>query len=219
MIAPEARGAWSEIERRLRPFVARRVASVADTDDVLQEIFERMQRGIEGLRDGERFGGWVYRIAESVIADAGRARARDRLVPVERVPETSDSESADAVAELQAELGECVALFVARLPSPYRAAITLTELEGLTQRDAADMAGISISGMKSRVQRGREKIREMFDECCRISVDCRGRVVACEPRVLDEVPEDCRGAAEAWAVRGKSKRPRRPVARHSRLLP
>jgi RNA polymerase sigma-70 factor (ECF subfamily) len=94
-----------------------------------------------------------------------------------------------------------VALFVARLPSPYREAITLTELEGLTQREAAEMLGISVSGMKSRVQRGREKIREMFEECCRISVDCRGRVVECEPRALDGILEDCRGAAVSWAAR------------------
>jgi RNA polymerase sigma-70 factor (ECF subfamily) len=77
----------------------------------------------------------------------------------------------------------------------------LTELEGLTQKDAAELLGISVSGMKSRVQRGREKIRDMFDDCCRISVDCRGRVVECEPRALEEIPEDCRAAAAAWAAR------------------
>jgi RNA polymerase sigma-70 factor (ECF subfamily) len=90
---------------------------------------------------------------------------------------------------------------VARLASPYREAITLTELRGLTQKDAAEMLGVSLSGMKSRVQRGREKIREMFDECCAISVDCRGRVVECESRALDDIPEDCRNAATSWAAR------------------
>jgi RNA polymerase sigma-70 factor (ECF subfamily) len=201
MIEAEARGAWSEIERRLRPYVARRVASATDADDVLQEIFVRMHRGVTALRDGERFGGWVYRIAESVLADAGRARARDRLVPVADVPERSEPEPSDEVEDLGAALGECVALFVARLPSPYREAVTLTELEGLTQKDAAEMLGITLSAMKSRVQRGREKIRDMFEQCCRISTDCRGRVIECEPRSLDEVATDCRGAAASWAAR------------------
>lgn len=63
------------------------------------------------------------------------------------------------------------------------------------------MLGISLSGMKSRVQRGREKIRDMFEDCCKISVDGRGRVVECEARDLDEVPADCRCAAEAWAAK------------------
>ena len=199
MIRSQARGAWNEIEARLRPFVMRRVASAADVDDVLQEIFVRMQHGLAGLRDGERFGGWVYRIAEHVIVDTARARSRD---PVLLDADAPDHEGLDEAAEcLQADLGECVALFVARLPSPYREAITLTELEGLTQKDAAEMLGISLSGVKSRVQRGREKIRDMFDECCQISVDCRGRVVECEPRALDEIPADCRAAALDWARR------------------
>jgi RNA polymerase sigma-70 factor (ECF subfamily) len=200
MIASEARGAWNEIEQRLRPYVSRRVASAADVDDVLQEIFVRMQRGLTGLRDGERFGGWVYRIAQSAIADAARARARSPLISVDEVPETGKAEQPDT-DELQADLGACVALFVARLSSPYREAVTLTELEGLTQKDAAEMLGISLPAMKSRVLRGREKLRDMFDECCKISVDCRGRVTECEPRALDEVPEDCRDAALSWATR------------------
>jgi len=200
MIASEARGAWNEIEQRLRPYVSRRVASAADVDDVLQEIFVRMQRGLTGLRDGERFGGWVYRVAQSAIADAGRARARSPVIAVEEVPETANLEQ-PAADDLQAELGACVALFVARLPSPYREAVTLTELEGLTQKDAAEILGISLPAIKARVLRGREKIRAMFQECCRISVDCRGRVTECEPRALHDVPDDCREVAASWANR------------------
>jgi len=55
--------------------------------------------------------------------------------------------------------------------------------------------------MKSRVQRGRERIRQMFEECCEISLDCRGQVVACESRPLADVPDDCRGAAVSWTAR------------------
>jgi len=90
---------------------------------------------------------------------------------------------------------------VARLPSPYREAVTLTELQGLTQKEAAEMVGVSLSGLKSRVQRGREKIRAMFEACCEISVDCRGRVVECASRDLEEIPDDCRGAAASWTAR------------------
>lgn len=201
MITSEARGAWHDIERRLRPYVARRVASVVDVDDVLQEIFVRVHRGLSSLRDGESFGGWVYRVAQSAIADAARARARSVLELVAETPEVASQEG-DGSDDLESELGACVALFVARLPAPYREAVTLTELEGLTQKDAAEMLGVTLSAMKSRTLRGREKIRGMFEECCSISVDCRGRVTACEPRALEQVPEDCRAAAIAWANRG-----------------
>jgi RNA polymerase sigma-70 factor (ECF subfamily) len=123
----------------------------------------------------------VYRIAARAIADAARARARAPIAGGRDVGEEPSAGADDAV-DLQLELGECVALFVARLPSPYREEITLTELQGLAHKDAAEMLGVSHSAMKSRVQRGREKIRQMFEECCEISVDCRGRIVECEPR-------------------------------------
>jgi len=179
MIEPEARGAWKELERHLRPYLARRVASPADIDDLLQDIFVRLHQSVATLRDEERFGGWVYRVAHSALVDRARQRGRG--------PQLEAGDAVDLIGDepddsLQSELGECVALFVSRLASPYREAVTLTELEGLTQKDAAEMLGISHSGLKSRVQRGREKIRQMFEECCRISVDCRGRVVECEPR-------------------------------------
>jgi RNA polymerase sigma-70 factor (ECF subfamily) len=202
MIAPEARGAWREIEARLRPYVARRVRGPADVDDVVQDIFVRLQRGLLGLRDGERFGGWVYRVAEHAVADHLRARTRHPLTngsDAELKAETGDGSDADPM--LEADLAECVALFVSRLPSPYREAVTLTELQGLTQKDGADMLGVSLSGMKSRVQRGRAQIRRMFEECCEISTDARGHVHDCTPRSLDEIPADCRAAAECWANR------------------
>jgi len=202
MIGPEARGAWKELEQHLRPYLARRVASSADIDDLLQDIFVRMHQGLGSLRDEERFGGWVYRIANTALIDKARQRAR--------APHLSSNEDTAAAAPvdasddaLQSDLGECVALFVGRLPSPYREAVTLTELEGLTQKQAAEMLGISLSGLKSRVQRGRDKIRHMFEECCQISVDCRGRVIECEPRRLEEVPPDCREAAVSWTGRGR----------------
>ena len=204
MIGPEARGAWKELERHLRPYLARRVASAADVDDLLQDIFVRMYQGLQTLRDDERFGGWVYRIAHSAIVDKARQRARaPRLDPSDDVEPSAPHESADE--HLHSDLAECVAMFVGRLPSPYREAVTLTELEGLTQKEAADMLGVSVSGLKSRVQRGRDKIRHMFEECCRISVDGRGCVIECEPRNLEEVPLDCRDAALSWAARPRGR--------------
>ena len=180
MISPEARGAWRELEARLRPYVARRVTSTADIDDVLQDTFVRVHRGIGDLAEEERFGPWVYRVAASAIADHRRARGRHPLPT--GAGNDAEPPATQPDEDIEAEMTECVALFVARLPSPYREAVTLTELQGLTQKDAAELLGISLSGMKSRVQRARERIRQMFEECCEISVDCRGRVTECTPR-------------------------------------
>src|SRR5262249_31498464 len=92
------------------------------------------------------------------------------------------AEQTDDDREAARMLACCVSIFVARLPSPFREAITLVELEGLTAREAAEMVGVSVSGMKSRVQRGRAQLRQLFEACCEIALDARGKVIDYTPR-------------------------------------
>ena len=200
MIEPDTRHAHRELEARLRPFVARRV-SPPDVDDVVQDVFLRVQQGLPALREEERFGPWVYQVARSAIAEHRRARARHPLASGE--PPDVPTAPPDAEEEGAAEraLALAVTPFISMLPSPYREALTLTELEGLTQREAASMLGISLSGMKSRVQRGRAQLRTMLELCCEIGLDARGRVIACEPR-----PRTPEAHAAARAACGCSRR-------------
>lgn len=192
MIEAGACGVWAELTARLRPFVARRVAP-ADVEDVLQEVFLRVQTNLARLRDADRFGPWVYRVARSAIIDHHRAAARhapprgpESPAPVEELEAASDEED-----DAEAEVCRCIAPFVARLPSPYREAITLTELEGLSQQEAAGIVGASTTAMKSRVQRGRDRLRAMFLACCEIALDPRGRVIGCAPRPAAPSPGGC----------------------------
>jgi RNA polymerase sigma-70 factor (ECF subfamily) len=115
------------------------------------------------------------------------------------LPASSPTQGAEAPAppsdeedrRAERELASYIAVFVAALASPYREAITLTELQGMTQKDAAEMLGISLSGMKSRVQRGRQQIQEMLQACCEIALDARGHVLSYDRRANGQVPENC----------------------------
>jgi RNA polymerase sigma-70 factor (ECF subfamily) len=73
----------------------------------------------------------------------------------------------------EAKLASCLTPMVARLSEPYREAIELTSVHGLTQAEAAKRAGVSVSGMKSRVQRDREQLKAMLLRCCEVNVDRR----------------------------------------------
>lgn len=190
VIDPAARGAWRDLQAKLRPFVARRVRSEADVDDVVQDVFVRMQRGLPELRDEDRFGPWVYQVARSAIVDHQRVAAKHRVVDGSALEEAPLEVEEDDRAVLE-ELASYVAPFVAMLPSPYREALTLTELEGLTQRQAAGLLGVSATAMKSRVQRGRVLLRKALEDCCHIALDARGRVVACVPRPDGRLPGGC----------------------------
>jgi RNA polymerase sigma-70 factor (ECF subfamily) len=59
-------------------------------------------------------------------------------------------------------------------------------------REAAEMVGVSVSGMKSRVQRGRAQLRQMFDECCEIALDARGKVIDYTPRPRPPSCDSCK---------------------------
>ena len=171
---------WTDVAARLRPFVAHRVPS-RDIDDVVQDVLVRMHRGLPELRDEERFAAWMFQVARNAIADRTRtnARAPSDAPDLDETPAPpADDDDRDAATSL----ARCVSLFVAQLASPYREAITLVELEGKTAKEAAEMVGISVSGMKSRVQRGRAQLREAFERCCEIAVDARGKPTDFTPR-------------------------------------
>ncbi len=181
---------WRRLDAQLRPFVKRRV-SKGDVDDVVQDVFLKVQRGLSSLRDDQRFGPWFYRVARSTVIDHHRAVARRPYLAGEGPePEELQAEELDDDS-VQREVALYAAVFIGMLPSPYQEALTLTELEGRTQKEAAELLGVSLSAMKSRVQRGREKLRKALLDCCHIALDARHRVIGCEPRVDGKLPDGC----------------------------
>lgn len=173
MLDTAARDSWQVIGQRLGAYIGRRLPA-QDVDDVLQDVLLRIHRNVKYLSDDSRFGPWVYSVAHNAVVD--------RLRKKQPVPTDLDLNSVAASTDEDDEqvLLGCVTPFVARLPEAYRHAITLVELQGLSQAEAAEIAGVSLSGMKSRVQRARRMLREMFEECCALTIDARGRVIEAE---------------------------------------
>lgn len=164
---------WAEFAGRLRAFVARRVPPGIEPDDVVQEVFLRVVRHLPSLRDAQRMEAWLFQIARNTLRDAMRARRRrDSRTDVLEIdlPDEADLEDARAA---EAELAPCLTPMVARLSEPYRQAIELTSVHGLTQAEAARRVGVSVSGMKSRVQRAREQLKALLVRCCEVDVDRR----------------------------------------------
>ena len=174
---------WNEFRRPLWRYIRARVQSDADADDVLQDVFLKVHCRITQLRDDERVAGWLFRIASNAVVDHLRGRTTTPEswgVPGTSPPPTLEPDEA-------ALLAQCVVPFIDTLPPHYREALTLTEIQGLTQADAAQAVGISVSGMKSRVQRGRTLLRESLDDCCNITLDARNRVVGVEARCNQQI--------------------------------
>lgn len=180
---PEA--VWAELHERLAAFVARRIPDRVVVDDLAQEILLRLYTHIGRLRDHERLDAWAYQVARNVIADYWRERAAQRELLLD--PERDDRfaslpqhESDDDPDERRGEIASCLAPLVERLAEPYREALRLTDLGDRTQAEAAAVFGLSLPGMKARVQRGRAQLRDLLQSCCRIELDRRGRVTEVE---------------------------------------
>lgn len=166
---------WRNHADALRGFLSRRIPPET-VDDLLQDIFVKIHLKLPTLKETERINGWIYQIARNAIVDHFRASAR---VPDEgEVAEMYLTDDDSSREELEA----CVAPFIDRLPDTYRDAVRMSELEGLTQAEVAKRLGLSLSGAKSRVQRGRAIAERMLDDCCVFQRDARGRVADFERR-------------------------------------
>lgn len=200
---------WLEVSGRLRGFIASRVRNRDDAEDVLQDVFVKIHDQLPALENPARLHAWVYQIARNAIADDYRRRSRTP----ELTDELPEDLAADSLEEdLSHEVASWLAPMIETLPPKYRDALLLAEVQGLTQQETAERLGISLSGAKSRVQRGRERLRETLLECCHVELDAAGRVVEWKSRRRACAPEGC-GPEEAPRNNFASIAPRRRLRR------
>jgi RNA polymerase sigma-70 factor (ECF subfamily) len=156
----------------LRRFVARKVRP-AQVDDLVQDILLRMHERAGELRDETRLAGWAFRIAQRVVADHHRATRPERALTEVDEAVIDPSETGNQNAFMAEWLGPMVAL----LPDEYAEALQLVDVEGMSQREFATRMGLSVSGAKSRVQRGRRMLEELLRACCDLELDALGNVI------------------------------------------
>lgn len=166
---------WLAFVEPLRAFLRKRVPAGVDAEDVAQEVFLRIARHRATLEDVDDLEAWIFRVARTALTDAWRAERRRSARASEADPDDFAMPEEDG-SDGRAEITACVRPFIAALDDPYRRALELTALGGLTQDEAARREGISLSGMKSRVQRARERVLREVQHCCGLHRDARGVV-------------------------------------------
>jgi RNA polymerase sigma-70 factor (ECF subfamily) len=177
VVQVDTREIWAAFSLQLRQFIRFRVRDDSQADDILQDVFAKIHARIDTLRDTNRIQPWVHQIARNAIADHFRSRK-----PVEQTPESLEAPEADPI-ELGLEEGlTCLQSMIRRLPSHYRKVIELSEIDGLSHRHIAARLGLTVSGVKSRVQRGRALLRESMLQGCRVALDSAGGPSECERR-------------------------------------
>ena len=83
---------------------------------------------------------------------------------------------------IKKELSLCLEPMINTLPHKYRHALQMSEMENKTQKEVSEKEGISLSGAKSRVQRGRGLLKSMLFDCCQFEMNNKNQVVSYEKK-------------------------------------
>jgi RNA polymerase sigma-70 factor, ECF subfamily len=139
-----------------------------EADEVAQEVFLRAWRGLPGFQQRARLSTWLYRIA---FNEAQRRLSRRGPPTIEPEAEAGDpiASLADAperepeARALDRELDRVLDRQLMALPPDWRAAVILRDIEGLSTDEAAAVVGVRPAAFKSRLHRGRMRLRELLE--------------------------------------------------------
>lgn len=183
----EVKKIHSEFNSMLYNFINSRVDNSDDAADILQEVFIKIAAKIETLQEDEKLKSWIFAITRNAIIDYYRKSAnRKKTELTEKViNEIKDVDDRDATMGLD----KCLKGFIQKLPEEYRDVIIDSELKGIKQKDLAVKYNLAYPSIRSRVQRGRSKLKEMLLKCCSIEADSRGNIL--EVKSKDNCGTEC----------------------------
>jgi RNA polymerase sigma-70 factor, ECF subfamily len=170
---------WVESVDRVRSFVAARVGDWELAADITHDVLVRSIAS-GALDEVDNPTAWLYRSARNAVIDHYRTRRVHEALDDDDgwpEPDAAGDEPNDATREL----ARCLQPMLAGLPPTARDAITRVDLDGQTHQQAATELGLSVSGMKSRVQRARRQLRDVLQRCCTVGLDRTGAVADYRP--------------------------------------
>lgn len=161
---------WNEFHNELFGFINKRVKNRDVTNDILQDVFIKVHLKLDSLSNAEKLISWLYQITRNTMLDFFRkSKHFDELS--EDIAELNNSELYND------DFTKCLRPMINRLPLIYQDAILQSELGNMSQKEFADKNQLSYSAAKSRVQRGRHQLSELFRQCCKVQTDKYGNII------------------------------------------
>lgn len=169
---------YRDFRAMLRGYIARRLRDPEDVEDVLQDVFLRVTRHSDALRNAKEPVAWLRAVAKSAIIDHLRKRKKHACA---RGDVALAEVLADPGTASVADFWSCLSPLVDALGPPYVDVIRYVDLEGGRQTDFAAQSGLSVSTVKSRVQRARRQLKAAILARCVVERDSLGNVVQLAP--------------------------------------
>jgi len=159
---------WEEVVKehsaRVYRLAYRLTGNCHDAEDLTQEVFVRVFRSLPSYTPGT-FEGWLHRITTNLFLDITRRKQRIRFEGLgeETAARLSGTEPTPPQAFDERHLDQDIAAALADLPPEYRAAVVLCDIEGLSYEEIADVLGVKLGTVRSRIHRGRAQLRAALE--------------------------------------------------------
>lgn len=175
---------YTEYRPRIRRYLARFVGE-HDAEDLTQTVFLKVSQALKDFRGESTLSTWIYRIATNTAADWMRSPSFRRAIAGVPPDVPFDGDRAEHATEehgrlpladqalVRREMNQCIRQVVDGLPSDYRDAITLSDIEGLKNAEIADRLGVSVDTVKIRLHRARGMLRKAMEIRCDLYRDER----------------------------------------------
>lgn len=151
-------------EKKMYAVCLRMCGNYEDAQDCLQEVMLRVYRAISGFKGQATFSTWLYRVTMNTCLDELRRRKNKQTVSLDGLLDTGWSPSDDFDTPehhaLSGEKRRAIQDMISELPEDMRSAVVLRDVEGFSYEEIAGMLNINVGTIKSRISRGREKLRE-----------------------------------------------------------
>ncbi len=185
---------FQQVHEAYRSRITRYLAVLAGDDnaeDLCQEVFLKVDKGLIDFRDEAKLSTWIYRIATNTYHDHFRSRSfkqqqKENLSPTEEIDvlkgETPSIAEQPPVAEhgaIKKEMITCIRGYINQLPEDYRVVLLLSEEEGFKNREIAEILKISLDNVKIRLHRAKAKLKELLEGNCEFYLDDQSEV-ACD---------------------------------------
>jgi RNA polymerase sigma-70 factor, ECF subfamily len=162
-----------QIEQLYKPlflYIKKRITNQLDAEDLTQEVFYRLSKS--NNENVKNIKSWVYAIAKNSIIDYYRKKKQvtNEIDNIEFQEELSEKDAIN-------ELSDCITPFLNQLPEDYRDIMKLSELDDVSQKEIAERLNINYVTVRSKIQRGRLKLKDLISNCCTVVQGGKGGIV------------------------------------------
>ena len=184
--------AYDEFHERIRYYLGQLVGE-DEAEDLTQEVFMKVHKGLETFKEESSLSTWIYRIATNAGLDRLHSAWNRRINHDVSICDETDTsvmaledpccstswEKQSAPRQIiKSEMTACVREFVEKLPPDYRAVLVLSELKDMKNKEISQILGISLASVKIRLHRARAHLKKEFEIGCELYHDESG--LACD---------------------------------------